>query len=148
MVRFSTLLFVASSVVAIGCAGSGRNYWLYPEPRLAPEEEAVFVAYESHRVMAIDGEDTASRCWGQTVNEPQAYRRNDLVCRLHLQPGRHTVVVEGRFALRGRSSLEFTAEAGKIYGLNWSDCVSPSGGNAQTCQVDVVELEAFTGGQR
>ncbi|NNM03689.1 MAG: hypothetical protein HKO65_01200, partial [Gemmatimonadetes bacterium] len=116
------------ALLVAGCTGGGRNYWLYPEPRLAPEEEALFVAYESHRLVSIDGEDTASRCWGQTVNEPQAYRRNDLVCRLHLQPGRHTAVVEGRFTLRGRSSVDFTAEPGKVYGLVWSDCTTPVGG--------------------
>ena len=146
MTRRESSFIVVAALLVLGCGGSGRNYWLYPEPRLAPEEEAVFVAYENHRVVAIDGEDTGSRCWGQTVNEPQGYRRNDQACRLHLLPGRHTVVVEGRFDFRERSTVEFTAEAGKIYGLNWSDCVSPAGGFLQTCRVNVIELEAFTGG--
>jgi hypothetical protein len=140
MTRRETGFIVVAALLAVGCGGSGRNYWLYPEPRLAPEEEAVFVAYESHRVVAIDGEDAASRCWGRAVNEPQAYTRNDRVCRLHLQPGRHTVVVEGRFTMRDRSTVEFTAEPGKSYGLLWSDCVTPSGGQQQTCRVNVVEV--------
>lgn len=148
MTRWPLLSIVAVALFAVGCGGGGREYWLYPEPRLAPEEEAVFVAYESHRVVAIDGEDTGSRCWGRTVNEPQAYRRTDLICHLHLQPGQHTVVVEGRLGLRDRSSLEFTAEAGKIYGINRSDCVAPARGYQQTCRVNVVELEALTGGKR
>lgn len=142
-----TYIVLVSSLIA-GCTGGGREYWLYPEPRLAPQKEAVFVAYESHRVVSIDGEDTASRCWGQTVNEPQAYRRNDLVCRLHLQPGLHSVVFEGRFAMRERNTVGFTAEPGKIYGLDWSDCTTPLGGYQQTCKVNVVELEELTGGRR
>jgi hypothetical protein len=141
-------LFVCSAVLlAVACTSGGRQYWLYPEPHLTPAEEAVFVAYESHRVVSIDGEDTASRCWGQTVNEPQAYRRNDLVCRLHLRPGQHSVVFEGRFAMRERNTVEFTAEAGKNYGLDWSDCMTPTGGYLQTCRVNVVELEGSAGGQ-
>ncbi len=135
------LPFVAlTSLLLLGCTGGGREYWLYPEPRLPPPEEALFVAYESHRVVSIDGDDTASRCWGQTVDRPQAYRRNDQVCRLHLRPGRHSVVFEGRFAMRERNSMEFTAEPGKAYGLDWSDCITPTGGYLQTCRVTVVEL--------
>lgn len=140
MTRAQSPFIALAFLLVAACAGAGREYWLYPEPRLAPQEEAVFVGYESHRVVSIDGEDTASLCWGQTVNKPQAYRRNDLVCRLHIQPGQHTVVLEGRFALRERRSLDFTAEAGKVYGLNWSDCVTPPGGYQQTCRVNVVEL--------
>ena len=56
---------LVSSLIA-GCTGGGSQYWLYPEPHLPPAEEAVFVAYESHRVVSIDGEEAASRCWGQT----------------------------------------------------------------------------------
>jgi hypothetical protein len=142
-----TYIALVSSLIA-GCTGGGREYWLYPEPHLAPQEEAVFVAYESHRVVSIDGEDTASRCWGKTMNEPEAYRRNDAACRLHLQPGRHTVVLEGRFTMRGRQQVQFEAEAGKTYGLDWSDCITQSGGYQQTCRVNVVELEGLTGGRR
>ena len=134
--RSATLVFLLFA----GCTGGGREYWLYPEPHLTPQEEAVFVAYESHRVVTIDGEDTASRCWGQTVNEPQAYRQNDQVCRLHLRPGQHRVAFEGRFTMRGRNYVDFTAEPGKIYGLDWSNCSTPAGGHQYTCRVNVLEL--------
>ena len=129
-----------------GCTGSGREYWLYPEPRLVPEEEAVFVAYERHRVISIDGEEAASRCWGQTVNEPQPYRRNDQLCRLHLRPGQHTVIFEGRYTMGERNRVEFTAEAGKTYGLDWSDCITPARGHRQTCRVNVMEVKESVGG--
>ncbi len=142
-VRPITLAFLLFA----GCTGGGHEYWLYPEPHLSPQDEAVFVAYESHRVVSIDGEDTASRCWGQTVNKPQAYRRNDLVCRLHLQPGQHTVVFEGRFTMRERNHVDFTAEPGKTYGLDWSDCLTATGGYLQTCRVNVMEIDKSTGGQ-
>jgi len=140
MTKKHSLFIFLTSMLVLGCGGGGRQYWLYPEPHLPPAEEAVFVAYESHRVVAIDGDETASRCWGQVVDEPQAYRRNDLVCRLHLQPGPHTVTFEGRFALRERNNVDFTAEPGKAYGLDWSDCVTPPGGYQQTCRVNVVEV--------
>lgn len=141
MTRNQSLLMVLASLLFVNCGGGGRQYWLYPEPHLAPPEEAIFMAYESHRVMAIDGDDTASLCWGQTVNEPQGYRRNDQVCHLHLQPGRHTVVFEGGTALRSRTTVEFTAEAGKVYGLDLSACTTPAGTFQQRCRVNVVERE-------
>ena len=136
----NTLFIGAVALMLLGCGGAGREYWLYPEPRLAPEEGAVFIAYESNRVVAIDGEEAGSRCWGQTVDKPQGYRLNDQICRLHIRPGKHTVTLEGRFALRERSTIEFTAEAGKSYGLEWSECFTPPGGYQQSCRVNVVEV--------
>lgn len=143
----SSPLLLAALLLA-GCSGSGRHYWLYPAPRLAPAEEAVFVAYESHRVVAIDREEAGSLCWGRTADEPQAYRRNDLDCHLHIRPGPHVVVFEGRYLMRERNRVEFTALPGRSYRLDWSDCTSPSGMNQQTCRVRVVEVEASAGAAR
>lgn len=138
-----SLLFAA--LLLVGCGGSGRHYWLYEAPRLAPAEEAVFVVYESHRLVAIDREEAGSLCWGRTVDEPQAYRRNDLVCHLHLRPGPHVVVFEGRYLMRERNRVEFTAMPGRSYRLDWSNCTSASGMNQQTCRVSVVEMEPSAG---
>ena len=123
-----------------GCGGvGGLNYWLYPEPHLAAEEEAVFVTYESHQVQSIDGEETAARCWGM-VREQQAYRQRDLACRLHIAPGEHSVVFHPNARTATRSEVTFTALPGRIYGLDQSSCSGSLAGNQQRCRVEVVEV--------
>lgn len=148
MTRNLAVPFLVTGLLLVGCGGSGRHYWLYPAPRLTPAEEAVFVAFESHRVVAIDSEEAGSLCWGRTVDEPQGYRRNDLDCHLHLRPGPHVVVFEGRYLMRERNRIEFTALPGRSYRLDWSECTSPSGLSQQTCRVRVVELETSAGAPR
>jgi hypothetical protein len=120
----------------VGCGGSGLHFWLYPEPRLAPSEEAVFIAYEGHMVQEIDGEDMALKCWARRDN-PQAYSRRDVPCRMHLLPGEHTVVFFPRTTSRERATLTFHAEAGKSYGLDRSTC---SLGRNETCKIEIREL--------
>jgi hypothetical protein len=133
---------------AAACGTSGRHYWLYPTPHLTAEEEALFVTYESHRVISVDDDETAIRCWGdQERMGSQAYRVRSGPCRLHIQPGPHVVVFETSSTMRDRVSLEFVAEAGKSYGLDWSACVGQviGEGHQRSCVVRVVEIETETG---
>ena len=123
-----------------GCgSGGGLNYWLYPEPQLAPAEEAVFLAHESHQVQSIDGEETAARCWGR-VREYQAYSRNDLLCRLHIRPGEHSVVFVLSAGRAATAEVNFTALPGRTYGLDRSRCSASSRGSQQRCRVEVIEV--------
>ena len=131
---------LALALTLAGCGGGGGlNYWLYPKPYLAAEEEAVFVTYEGHQVQSIDGEETAARCWGM-VREQQAYRQRDLACRLHIAPGEHSVVFHANARTAARSEVTFTALPGRIYGLDWSSCAGSLAGNLQRCRVEVVEV--------
>ena len=132
-------LIALATLVAAGCGG-GKEYWLYPEPRLAEPEEAQFVVHENHRVMFINGEETAVRCWGDR-SQPEGYRLKDVLCRLHILPGRHSVVFQPSVTSRESVRLEFTALPGKAYGLVWSSCSTTSDGRQETCQVDIVEIE-------
>ncbi len=140
MFRLKLPLLAAATLAFASCgSGGGLNYWLYPEPHLAAAEEAVFVTYEGHQVQAIDGEDTAARCWGM-VREQQAYRQRDLACRLHIAPGEHSVVFHANARTAARSEVTFTALPGRIYGLDRSSCTSSAAGIQQRCRVEVVEV--------
>lgn len=140
MSRLKLPLVVAATLVFAGCgSGGGLNYWLYPAPHLAATEEAVFVAHESHQVQSLDGEETAARCWGM-VREQQAYRARDLLCRLHIRPGEHSVVFILSAGSTATGELNFTALPGRIYGLDRSRCSASSGGIRQRCHVEVIEI--------
>lgn len=135
------------SLVVASCGTGGLEFWLYPEPRLARSEEAVFIVHEDHRVIAIDEDETGVRCWGDREGMgAQAYRTNDRLCRIHLLPGQHFVLVRSGTNVREMTRLEFTALAGKSYGLRRSNCMTPPGGYQQTCRVEVVEVEDPRGG--
>lgn len=138
----SSSLFI---LIVAGCGSGGLNFWLYPEPRFAESEESVFVAYEGHQLLSIDGEDTALRCWGRRT-APEAYSRRDIPCRLHILPGPHTIVIHPRVSSHERVSLEFTALPGRVYGLDRSGCTASVGNLQETCLVKVVELENLAGG--
>ena len=131
-----------ATLVAASCSTGGREYWLYPEPRLAEPEEALFVAHENHRVLSIDGEEIASSCTGEGMR-PQAYRRNDIICRFHIRPGQHSVVFYSSITSRERMSLEFAAQPGGVYVLKWSGCEASldTEGHRQTCRIEVVEIK-------
>jgi len=132
------------TLVIAGCGGGGLNFWLYPEPRLMESEEALFVAYESHQLQAIDGEDTVLKCWGGP-RKPQAYARADVLCRLHIQPGQHSVVFHPSMNSRERVSLTFNALPGKTYGLERSACTTTSN-HQESCQVKIVEIQNLSKG--
>lgn len=137
------LPFIAlATLVVAGCGTGGFEYWLYPEPRLAEPEEALFVAHENHRVLSIDGEEIASSCTGEG-RRPEAYQRNDVICRFHIRPGQHSVVFHPSITSRERMRLEFAALPGKVYGLTWSGCTASldRDRHRQTCRVEVVEIE-------
>lgn len=134
------------ALLGFGCGTGGLEYWLYPEPRLLPEEEAVLAAYESHRLLAIDGEDVAIKCWGERKGS-EAYRRGDRLCRLHLSPGKHLVEVQVGVTGRQSERLEFTALPGKVYGLDLSNCRTSLNGSVLDCRIDIIEVgETETGG--
>lgn len=128
------------TLVVAACGGSGLQFWLYPEPRLPEGEDAVFAAYESNRLLLLDGEDVATTCWGDRRMAQQAYRRNDRVCRLHMVPGRHTAVFETGLQSRQRATLDFDALPGRVYGLNRSGCTVSTQGIQQNCRFEIVEL--------
>ena len=140
MSRLRLPYIALTTLVVAGCGTGGRQYWLYPEPHLPEAEEAVFVAQENHQLQAIDGEETFTRCWGRRTG-PQAYRQNDVLCRLHIRPGQHTVVFHAGVSSRERVSLSFTALPGKVYALERSTCSTSVDGRQQTCRVEVVEIE-------
>jgi hypothetical protein len=121
------------------------NYWLYPEPYRPETEESLFLARESDRVLAIDGKRLDSKCWGWSM-DAQAYRRKELICRIHILPGRHTVDFEGSMAAREMMRLDFSTQAGKAYGLQKSGCRTTFTGDQQTCRVEVVEIDQRAGG--
>jgi len=137
---------VLASLVVAGCGTGGLEYWLYPEPRLPAEGEAVFTTYESNRLLLMDGEDVATRCWGDRRMATQAYHRNDLVCRLHIRPGNHSVVFQTGLNNAQRVNLDFTAQPGKVYGLRRGGCTTSSAGVQQNCRFEVAEVEAERGG--
>ena len=145
MSRLRLPYIALATLVVAGCGTGGRQYWLYPEPHLPEPEESLFVARENHQLQSIDGEETYSRCWGERTG-PQAYRPNDVLCRLHIRPGQHTVVFHSSVTSRERVSLSFTALPGKTYGLERSACSTSLDGRQQTCLVEVVELENPTEG--
>ena len=123
-----------------GCGTGGLEYWLYPEPHLPPEEDAVLATYESNRLLFVDGEDAATKCWGDRRMAAQGYRRNDRVCRLHIPPGQHTVVFQTGLNNRQRAQLGFTAVPGKVYGLRRSGCTTSPEGVQQNCRFEIVEI--------
>lgn len=138
-------LLLAALMVA-GCGTGGLEYWLYPEPRLLPEEEAVLAAYESHRLLAIDGEDVAIKCWGEQKGS-EGYRRTDRLCRLHLNPGKHQVDIQAGMTRRQAERLEFDALPGKVYGLDWSNCRTSLESSQRDCRVEIIEVgETESGG--
>ena len=139
---------VLTSLVLAGCGAGGLEYWLYPEPRLPTEEEAVFATYESNRLLFLDGEDVATKCWGQRQMANQGYHRNDIICRLHIRPGRHTVVFNTGLNNQQRATMEFDALSGKVYGLSRSGCTTSPTGNQGNCRFEVVEIESQSRGGR
>ena len=134
-----------ATLVIAGCGSGGLNYWLYPEPHLTESEEALFVAYESHQVQSIDGQDTVAKCWGGP-RTPQAYSRKDTLCRLHIRPGQHSIVFYPKMSSRERVSLTFTALPGKAYGLDRSACTTTFDGRQETCRVEIVEIQDLSEG--
>jgi len=143
MLKSGSLLLVA--LMGAGCGTGGLEYWMYPEPRLSPENEAVIVAYESHRLLAIDGEDVARKCWGDQKGS-EGYRRRDLVCRLHISPGNHEVTVQVGVTNRQAQRLEFSAAPGKAYGLDWSDCRTSLQSSQRNCRIEIREIGEIEGG--
>lgn len=137
-------VMIVAALVLSGCGTGGRDFWLYPEPHLPETEEAVFAAYEGHRLLYIDDTNVAARCWGEGAGT-QAYRQKNLLCRLHLDPGQHTVLVQTGLTLQGRTRLEFTALPGKVYGLKWSNCRASLYSSGRDCLLEVVEIETIPG---
>lgn len=138
----SILLFVAlATPVFAGCGSGGLEYWLYPEPHLTEPEEAVFMAHETHRVVSIDGEEIASRCTGEGIR-PEAYARNETVCRLHIRPGRHSVMFHSSTTSLERLTLDFDAQPGESYGLTWSGCNATldRDRHRQSCRIEVTQI--------
>jgi len=110
------------------------------------EEEAVFTTFESNRLMLLDGEDVATKCWGDRRMASQAYHRNDMACRLHIRPGKHSVVFQTGLNNSQRANLDFQAEPGKVYGLRRSGCTTSPAGVQQNCTFQVSEVEDGGGG--
>jgi len=136
----TSLVLASLLTLAVACGTGGREYWLYPGPRLEGPEDAVFVAREDDQILAIDDEETAIRCWGE-LRGPRPYGQRDSSCRLHIRPGEHIVVFSPGPNSRDRVRLEFTALPGKSYGLDWSACRGSVNQTYQrTCLVNVVEL--------
>jgi hypothetical protein len=142
MSRYRLSFIALATLVAAGCGSGGLEFWLYPEPRLAETEEALFVALENHRVVAIDGEEIASRCTGEEMT-PQPYGRKDVTCRFHISPGRHAIVFYSSSTGRERMNLDFAAEPGKTYGLTWTGCTASldRDRHRQSCRIQVEEIE-------
>jgi len=134
-------LGTVAALLAVACGGGGLEYWLYPAPHLEKAQEAIFIAEVQHPVLAIDGEEMAERCWGDLVRHPQAYQQRSMPCHLHIRPGKHTVVFHPGANSLERSQLDFTAEAGKSYGLDWTGCMgSLNQRHQRTCVVNVREV--------
>jgi hypothetical protein len=141
---WSKLPYIAlATLISASCSTGGLEYWLYPGPRLAEPEEALFVAHERHRVLSIDGEEIASICTGEGMRRPQAYQRKDVTCRFHIRPGQHSVVFHPSPTSLERLSLEFAAQPGRVYGLGSSACEASldMDGHRQTCRLEVVEIK-------
>jgi hypothetical protein len=139
MYRLKLPSIALATVVLAGCGTGGLNYWLYPEPHLVESEEAVFVTYENHFLQSMDGEETSSRCWGD--RRPEAYTRRDVACRLHLQPGEHSAVFGTSAMSRNGVAVRFTAEPGKVFGLDRSSCRVVGQEFQQTCRLAIMEIE-------
>jgi hypothetical protein len=135
-----------ASLVAAGCGSGGLDFWLYPEPRLLPQEEAVLITYESNLVLLLDGEDVATMCWGDRRMAAQAYRRTDRPCRLHMGPGLHSLVFQTGLGNQQRATLEFTALPGTAYGIRRSGCTSSTEGIQQNCRIEVVAVGTMSEG--
>ncbi len=131
--------------LCMGCTSGGREFWLYPEPRLPQGEDAVFAAYETHRLLFLDAEDAATTCWGERRMASQAYTRNDRVCRLHLRPGRHSAVFQTGPRNTQTATVDFQAQAGKTYGLRRSGCMASAIGIQGNCRFEVVEVRGRSG---
>lgn len=140
MSRYNLPSLALATLVVAGCGGGGLNYWLYPAPRLAESEESLFLATEGDQLLTIDGAEAGSKCW-RVGGTPQAYRRMDVMCHLHILPGQHLVVFHPGVSSREKVSLTFTSLPGKAYRLDWSSCANTSDGRQQTCMVNVVEVE-------
>lgn len=142
MSRMTLSSIALATVVSAGCGGGGLNFWLYPAPHLPEAEEAVFFAYESHGLRAIDGEDVGSKCWDDQ-RRPEGYSAPDIGCRLHLEPGEHTVAVHPSSTSRETVTLTFTAVAGKVYGVDRSGCSTSTltrEARVQTCNMQIKEV--------
>lgn len=147
MVRPTLPVIAFAIAVAVGCGSGGLEYWLYPEPHLPESEEALFLAHEQQGLVAIDGEDTAVKCWGDRERMgSQAHRPRGLVCQLHIRPGQHSILFHTGLTVRERYRVEFVALPGKVCGLQTSGCVTTFRGDQRTCRVEVVEIERSGGG--
>jgi len=131
------------ALMVTACGTGGHEYWLYPEPRLDPAEEAVLIIRSMDLVLAVDEEETAVRCWGE-VGGPRPYSQGVPSCRLHIQPGDHVVTFSPGPNAQRTATLTFSADPGKEYGMDWSACtqgsVSPAHQRVRTCYVNVVEI--------
>lgn len=136
--RFRSIILM--SLLVAGCGGGGLEFWLYPEPRLPPGEDAILATYESNRLLYFNGEEAASKCWGDQRMASQGYRRNDRVCHLHIRPGRHIAVFAVGLNSRQQARVEFDALPGKVYGLRQSGCTTSPTGNQSNCRMEIVEV--------
>lgn len=135
--RLRAVLF--ASLLLIGCGTGGLEYWLYPGPHLPPGEDAVLATSQSNRLLVVDDEEVASKCWGDW-RAAQGYQRNDRLCRLHIPSGRHIAVFQAGLDSRQQIQVPFTAEPGKVYGLRQSGCTTAAGGVQQNCRFEIVEI--------
>lgn len=131
-----------AALFAAGCTTGGYQYWLYPGPHLPEAEEALFAAHETHRVLSLDGEELSSACSERDVR-PQAYDRNDVVCRYHILPGQHSVAFQANISSMDLMTLDFEAQPGSTYGLIWTGCGAYLNMDIhrKTCRVNVVEIK-------
>ena len=141
MSRPTWLSVFGTAFLLSACSGGGLQYWLYPEPHLPETQEAIFLAHEEHRVQYIGDERTDELCWGAS-REHQAYRQRKPMCRLHLRPGTHTLVVQtsGNTTVGEQRRLEFEAEAGKVYGIRKTGCLTGVRGQQNACRIEVIEV--------
>ncbi len=134
-----------TGLLLTGCGTGGLEYWLYPGPHLPPGEDAVLATSQSNRLLVVDDEEVASKCWGDW-RATQGYQQNNRLCRLHLSPGRHIAVFQTGLNSRQQVQVPFTAEPGKVYGLRVSGCTASPGGVQQNCRFEIVEMgEGETG---
>lgn len=138
LASFLTTLTIV--MLAGACGGGGLQYWLYPDPPLPPGDEAVIATYERNGLLLLDGEDAATLCWGDRRIASEGYQRNDIQCRLHIRPGRHTAVFHAGVNNRQQVSMEFTASPGTVYGVRRSGCTASPEGIQQSCRIEILEI--------